>query len=36
MRIDKRLLRLTGNIRGYLAVTVGLGVLTGLLAIAQA
>jgi ATP-binding cassette subfamily C protein CydD len=36
VKFDKRLLQLTGNIRIYLAVTVGLGLLTGVLAVAQA
>lgn len=36
MKLDKRLLHLTGNIRAYLAITVALGLLTGGLAVAQA
>jgi ATP-binding cassette subfamily C protein CydD len=36
VKIDRRLLQLTGGIRGYLALTVALGLLTGVLAVAQA
>ncbi len=36
MRLNPRLLARTGNLRGYLAGTAALGLLTGLLAVAQA
>jgi ATP-binding cassette subfamily C protein CydD len=36
MKFDRRLLALTGNIRLYVAATVGFGVLAGALAVAQA